>query len=142
MLDGGAGNDKLLGGSGHDTLIGAEGNDHLGGGAGRDLLFGGDNTDNLFGGGGDDILIGGRTIYDQDLHSLFLIHQKWKSSAGYNTRVNDLLTGNGVPQLSAAQVSDVFFDRPYGDADLEFFFFNLGDLLIGKTSTEKGIKVS
>jgi Ca2+-binding RTX toxin-like protein len=141
VLDGGAGNDKLLGGEGPDTLIGGEGNDHLAGG-GRDLLFGGDNTDYLGGGAGDDLLVGGRTIYDQDLHSLFLIHQKWKSGATYNTRVSDLLSGNGVPQLSAVQVADAFYDELYGDADLELFFYSLGDLLTGKASAEKSIKVS
>lgn len=128
--------------SGHDALIGAEGNDRLTGGGGRDLLLGGDNTDRMAGGAGDDLLIGGRTIYDMDLHLLFLIHQKWKSGLTYSARVNDLLSGNGVPQLSAAQVVDAFYDELYGDADLEFFFFSLGDLLTGRAAAEKSVKVS
>ena len=142
VLDGGAGNDKLLGGAGPDTLIGGEGNDHLAGGGGRDLLFGGDNTDYLGGGAGDDLLVGGRTIYDQDLHSLFLIHLKWKSGATYSARVSDLQTGNGVPQLSDAQITDAFYDELYGDGDLELFYYSLGDLITGKASAEKSIKVS
>jgi Ca2+-binding RTX toxin-like protein len=141
ILDGGAGNDDILGGGGADILIGAEGNDHLVGGSGRDILIGGDNTDVMAGGLHDDILIGGRTVYDQDLHSLFQILAKWKSAVSYSTRVSDLLNGNGTPQLSAAQIADAFFDTLVGDADNELFFFSLGDTVTGKKNTEVSVKV-
>src|SRR5262249_23024345 len=41
QLDGGAGNDLLVGSSGDDLLMGGDGNDTLQGGAGRDELHGG-----------------------------------------------------------------------------------------------------
>jgi Ca2+-binding RTX toxin-like protein len=67
-LDGGAGNDQLIGSSfmdllrgqdGNDTLTGGDGNDFLQGGAGDDQLLSGDGTDGLSGGSGDDTLFGG-----------------------------------------------------------------------------------
>lgn len=67
-LDGGAGNDQLIGSSfmdllrgqaGNDTLDGGDGNDFLQGGAGDDQLLGGNGTDGMSGGSGADTLFGG-----------------------------------------------------------------------------------
>lgn len=67
-IDGGLGDDILIGsdadatlrgGDGIDTLIGGDGNDTLEGGAGNDILIGGAGDDVLFGGAGDDTLYGG-----------------------------------------------------------------------------------
>jgi len=52
-------NDTLNGGDGDDILIGLGGNDTLNGGNGNDILAGGAGNDTLIGNGGDDILIGG-----------------------------------------------------------------------------------
>src|SRR3954464_5338198 len=65
MVDGGAGNDTLLGGAGTQVLHGGEGDDVLAGGAGDDQMFGdagndrmvwnpGDGTDLMEGGDGTD----------------------------------------------------------------------------------------
>jgi Ca2+-binding RTX toxin-like protein len=68
MIDGGAGNDKLLAGSGpgeiygragDDTLLGGPEDDLLDGGEGSDVLVGGPGNDTLLGGPGDDRLTGG-----------------------------------------------------------------------------------
>jgi Ca2+-binding RTX toxin-like protein len=67
-IDGGPGNDTLVGssggdtmfgGAGDDTLYGNGGNDALRGHTGNDVLFGGPGNDSLWGGDGDDILHGG-----------------------------------------------------------------------------------
>ena len=67
-LDGGAGNDQLIGSSfmdllrgqdGNDTLNGGGGNDFLQGGAGDDQLLGDEDSDGLSGGSGNDTLFGG-----------------------------------------------------------------------------------
>jgi len=67
-LDGGAGNDRLIGGavadvpgflSGFDTLLGGAGDDTIFGGASADFINGGAGNDLLLGGAGDDVLIGG-----------------------------------------------------------------------------------
>ena len=61
-VDGGAGNDLLIGGGGRSVLLGGEGNDILWGGPGDDVLLGGAGNDDLFGGGGNDALVGGGGI--------------------------------------------------------------------------------
>ena len=58
-LDGGNGNDAILGLAGNDTLNGGNGNDVLDGGGGNDGLTGGNGNDLLFGSFGMDTLIGG-----------------------------------------------------------------------------------
>jgi Ca2+-binding RTX toxin-like protein len=56
-LVGGSGADHLLGGAGDDTLLGKGGIDQLFGGDGNDTLTGGDANDQAFGEGGNDRLI-------------------------------------------------------------------------------------
>lgn len=58
-LNGGAGNDTLLGNQFGDVLNGDAGNDSLNGGFGDDTLGGGDGNDTLIGHVGDDSLVGG-----------------------------------------------------------------------------------
>ncbi|MCG5242222.1 beta strand repeat-containing protein [Azospirillum doebereinerae] len=55
-INGGAGDDSLIGSAFNDTLRGDAGDDTLAGGDGNDTLVGGGGTDALFGGGGDDRL--------------------------------------------------------------------------------------
>jgi Ca2+-binding RTX toxin-like protein len=59
VLDGGAGNDALFGNGGDDELHGGTGDDHLSGGAGKDILLGDAGNDVLDGGAGSDIMVGG-----------------------------------------------------------------------------------
>ena len=67
-IDGGAGDDRLIGfggddvifgGDGNDTIVGRGGNDELDGGAGNDRLIGSIESDFISGGEGDDIISGG-----------------------------------------------------------------------------------
>ena len=64
-----AGNDRIFasgtshnvdveGGDGNDFIIGGQGDDRLSGGNGNDLIFGGKGNDRLFGGAGSDFLLG------------------------------------------------------------------------------------
>ena len=55
---------SLDGGNGNDILVGGPGNDTISGGAGDDLLIGGDGIDSLDGGPGDDTLIQGENNTD------------------------------------------------------------------------------
>jgi Ca2+-binding RTX toxin-like protein len=69
MLDGGAGNDRLVGGEGASVLTGGDGNDVLHGGEhGPSTLDGGAGDDTLSGGEGGAMLTGG------DGNDLFVIH--------------------------------------------------------------------
>lgn len=60
LLSGQAGNDKINGGIGNDKISGQGGNDILKGEKGNDMLFGGDGYDQLYGDTGDDILDGSK----------------------------------------------------------------------------------
>lgn len=55
-IDGGEGNDVILGQGGNDSLTGGMGNDSVVGGVGADFLSGGDGNDTLLGGFGADTL--------------------------------------------------------------------------------------
>lgn len=57
-IQGGDGNDRLLGTPRRDTLLGGRGDDVLAGSAGNDILGGQGGRDYLNGAGGDDLLIG------------------------------------------------------------------------------------
>lgn len=56
---GGTNNDVLRGNAGEDVFYGGTGEDVLAGGVGDDVLYGGDDLDRLFGNDGEDILFGG-----------------------------------------------------------------------------------
>ena len=60
-MEGGDGNDILLGGLGGDTLVGGAGTDRLKGGDGNDQLEGGTGADSINGENGNDTLLGGDT---------------------------------------------------------------------------------
>lgn len=65
-IDGGAGNDKMVGSNSNDTLRGGLGDDNLDGGAGNDTLNGGAGIDVVKGGANDDtiIVVGTEAQYD------------------------------------------------------------------------------
>jgi len=62
QLNGGAGDDMLVGGNYAQTINGGDGNDQLYGGGGDDVLNGGAGEDLLVGGPGNDIINGGDTL--------------------------------------------------------------------------------
>lgn len=62
LLIGGDGADVLRGGAGNDTLLSNRGNDILLAGDGNDFMNGGADTDFLDGGDGRDIAINGETV--------------------------------------------------------------------------------
>jgi hypothetical protein len=90
------------------NLIVGNGGDVLTGGSGRrNLLIAGAAASMLFGSDDEDILIGGTTAYDSEpgMASLIAIMNYWAGSADdYDTRVNNLTTGVGVPLLDATTV--------------------------------------
>lgn len=58
VVEGGAGNDTIIGGNESDTLLGGAGRDVIHGGRGADLIVGGAGNDKLHGDDGDDSLAG------------------------------------------------------------------------------------
>ncbi len=112
------------GGAGNDVLVGSGGN-VLRGGVGRDLLIAGATASQLFGGGGDDILIGGTTLNDADPDALNRIMAEWTSTADYLTRVNNLRHGLlGADSVSGNGQQDTL----NGEGDSDLFFADFADL--------------
>ncbi len=120
IIDGGAGDDELMGGNDNDTLIGDSGNDQLTGGdgadrlegdAGLDRLFGGDGADALHPGTGRDVAVGGN---DNDVYTWapgngdLLISDYSDLDAGNPTHVDRLVISSGL-------VNGVSSQPVYGD---------------------------
>ncbi|HKB01350.1 MAG TPA: hypothetical protein VKD90_03980, partial [Gemmataceae bacterium] len=92
-LDGGDGNDRLMGAKGNDVLRGGAGDDQLNGAQGRDIVIGGAGADRILGGPGDDLMVAGTTTYDSTDASLFAIAQIWGGGGSIADRVDDIRTG-------------------------------------------------
>ncbi|MCL6417524.1 hypothetical protein MIB92_17825 [Aestuariirhabdus sp. Z084] len=103
-LDGGDGEDTLLGMGGKDTLIGGAGDDKLDGGKGDDVIYGGEGKDIIWGREGSDTLWGGA------------------GEDTYIVNVGELFDteGSAPPDFDADRINDsgknsVYIDRGYGD---------------------------
>jgi Ca2+-binding RTX toxin-like protein len=131
ILDGGAGNDVLVGGGGSSILLGGTGNDVLVGGAARDILIGGAGMDQLHGGGGDDIVIGGSTTHDGNQADLLKILAEWNAADSFNNRVAAIRAGTGgVPKLDATTVmDDGVRDDLWGDVGHTWFWTKPPDVV-------------
>lgn len=138
VLNGGAGNDMIIGGSGNNVLVGGTGDDKLFGSSGRDILIGGDGKDQLQGRANDDLLISGFTTFDDDQASLVQILNEWSSNDTYAVRVAKLRNGtDGLPILNATTVTDDgASDKLFGGSSLDWFFVGNNDKVVGKLSAE------
>lgn len=134
-VDGGGGDDLLLGNAaaneikgngGNDVLAGMAGSDKLHGGAGLNIVIGGADTDLVRGGSGQDVLIGGGITYEADVTGLSAIRKEWIQPIPFAVRVDHLLGSaggsNGSFTLKAADlVDDTAVDSLFGDADQDWF---------------------
>ncbi|MEM8874177.1 MAG: hypothetical protein AAGD32_07940 [Planctomycetota bacterium] len=113
-VDGGLGNDTLIGSDGNDTLRGNEGDDDLLGFGGNDKLRGQDGNDFILGGDGDDSLFGNK---GEDT----LIGEAGDDSLKGGRDDDDLQGNDGDDTLIGGGGNDIvdggvgFFDRLYGD---------------------------
>jgi PKD repeat protein len=138
-LDGGAGNDRLIGGSGPNVVRGGEGNDVVRGRDGRDVLIGGAGADTVRGGRGDDLLVGGATAFDADDVALAGVQAEWLSARTYASRLANVwgdatnpeygLRLNGATFLVADGPAptvgdDAARDALYGSNGLDAMFAN------------------
>jgi Ca2+-binding RTX toxin-like protein len=107
VLEGGRGDDTLLGSFGHDTLLGGEGNDLLRGNQGSDVIDGGPGSDtidfnDLFIDRGDQIFNfeafpGGDVI---DIADLLAADTSYAGGAIADyVRIRDLLDGNSALEI-------------------------------------------
>jgi Ca2+-binding RTX toxin-like protein len=134
FLDGGAGNDTLVGGRRHDVLLGGAGNDTLSGAAGNDLLIGGTGTDSLDGGAGADLLIASAVTYDPADPALNAIDAVWRAGGSparkAATLTQSLLTASTVPGDGQA-------DALRGGASTDWIWAGAEDLLGDRTPKER-----
>ncbi len=85
-MDGGAGDDDIEGGSGNDILLGQDGDDSISGGAGRDIIIGGKGNDKINGGTDDDLLVAGYLGLANPSALLQQVQSEWISSRTYEQR--------------------------------------------------------
>lgn len=124
----------LQGGNGNDVLIGGSAKDTLSGGAGRDLLIGGGGTDTLTGDAGDDILIGGLCAYASNSAAIDAIMAEWTSPNAYSVRVNNIQNGGGLNGTNrlynvTVQNDSSAADSLTGGADVDWLFQSTGDTI-------------
>ena len=128
------------GGAGNDVLVGTGGN-ILRGGAGSDLLIAGGTPSFMYGddlftsvGAGEDILIGGGTIHDTDPTRLDEIMGVLTSAAEYESRVAtlrngllgaDAVTGNGGGNILYGMWENDFFFLSVALDDNDLYFYGL-----------------
>lgn len=130
-----AGSVTLNGGDGDDVLVGGSKNDVLNGGIGRDVLIAGTGADTLDGGADDDLLIGGTSTLAGTPAALTAIRNEWTSGNSYATRVANLINGggaNGTTKLNSTTVKNdsSVADRLTGSSELDWFFQSASDLLV------------
>jgi Ca2+-binding RTX toxin-like protein len=127
-LDGGDGNDTiigadsrnlLIGGDGDDVLTGGADHDILRGGAGNDVLNGGAGNDALYGDDGDDMLSGGEgfdTSYGGEGNDTILANDGAIGDLMYGEAGDDILVGgDGVDLMFGGDGNDVLNGGAGGD---------------------------
>ncbi len=123
-LSGGADNDLIQGNGGDDTIDGGAGNDSLAGGDGNDTLLGSDGLDLVYGEAGSDVIFGGAGN-DQ------LWGDMYKSGAPFDGPLdgNDYIDGGAGDDQLVGQGGD---DTLIGGADNDLLFGDAGnDTLLG-----------
>ena len=93
------------------------------------MLIGGLGSDRIVGNADDDILIAGTTVYDGDPTALNAIMQEWTRDAGYEERIEALVSGvtlDGIAyRLDGTTVlDDGDADKLTGSSGFDWFWFN------------------
>jgi Ca2+-binding RTX toxin-like protein len=128
-MDGGNGNDALLGGDKADKLIGGEGNNSLSGAGGNDRLVAGSGIDSINGGDGNDTIIPDSGTDADDL----LIGGPGNDTVDYSTSTNPVHLEPGL-EPKATTVND--FIGP----DIETIIGSaFGDIIIDHTNVPLSI---
>ncbi len=142
---GGRGADKLIGGDGNDLLFGRNGDDTMLGGMGHDLLKGNDGDDCLDGGDGNDAIAGGSgqdTLTGGDGRDAI-----WGQNSNdiiYGNYGNDWLSGgNGDDLIYGGEGDDAIWggngdDTIFGGDGNDWIFGENGDdILIGEDGNDR-----
>jgi parallel beta-helix repeat protein len=130
MLDGGDGDDEIIGAHGNDLIFGGLGNDILTGASGNDFLIGGAGSDRMVGSAGHDILVSGEMASSIDEDSLWAFLADWVDG-----RADD--DGTADDALDETLVTDTAFDMLTGGSGADLFIINDGDKI---TDLKKALK--
>lgn len=118
VIMGDAGNDVIRGRGHADVLVGGDDDDILIGDRGRDVMIGGTGADELHGGLRGDLMIGSGTDFDDDAESLLAILAEWTSRKPIDERIANLTT-NGVGTDEDIVLDDTTVDD---DEETDKFF--------------------
>lgn len=136
LLVGGEGSDRIEGRGGNDTLAGVAGDDHLVGGAGDDRVYGGDGADRidgneghdfLHGGGGSDRIDGGVGSDSHYVDADDNVNVGQVPGVSQDAEVDMVVAVDGSPRPEGMGPNDVF--RTYDPAEVEAFFAENGDAI-------------
>jgi Ca2+-binding RTX toxin-like protein len=142
VLDGGSDDDILRGGAGDDSVLGGADNDLLFGDAGNDIVDGQDGDDTLYGGTGNDRLIGGDgddAIYGEGDDDRIF------GGAGadlvYGSAGDDIVSGgfNLDTPTDYNSFEDGAVDRLTGGNGADIFIGNDGDVITDLEYRDQGV---
>ncbi|MBY0589471.1 hypothetical protein K2X85_20030 [bacterium] len=158
FINGGGGNDRLEGGVGNDILLGGDGGegaaDSIAGGDGRDILVGdggpsilnnrASGVDTLEGGSGQDIIVSG-LVFPTELNPInfALVRAEWTSNRSLGERMANL-SGQGNPSSAngdnflrpganlfddrLATDTTELVDQVYGGPDEDWMFLTIAEV--------------
>ncbi len=114
-LNGGDGNDTLIGGSAADNLNGGNGNDHLTGNGGADVLLAGDGIDRLIESGNNNFTLGSGSLVGNvtDLISAF---ETAELTGGVGANLIVVTTFGGPVTLIGGDGNDTLEGTPFDDS--------------------------
>jgi Ca2+-binding RTX toxin-like protein len=110
-LNGGDGNDKVLGLAGNDVVVGGNGSDHLYGNSGDDTVSGGNDNDDARGGKNNDVVSGGQgddTVYGNTGHDVLAGDEGNDSIIG-GMGGDTLADGDGSDKADGGTGNDVIY---------------------------------
>ncbi len=148
-VEGGQGNDTLIGNAsanrldgkgGKDLVMGGAGDDWLSGGAGNDIVIGGTGGDRLEGDADDDLMIGGSTTFDANVPVLSSMRDLWGNPGmSYQQRIDELRTvGVGGYRLDTSHVlPDGANDWLSGGTGQDWFWVDALDFLLDQEAREQ-----
>jgi len=143
-VDGGNGDDLLIGSKGNDVLLGGNGDDIIVGMAGNDWIFGQNGDDVLAGFEGNDIVVGGHGNDEIGGHegNDLLFGSEGNDNLNGGQGKDSLFGGSGDDNLSGNDGADSLFgesgdDNLRGNAGADKLFGGSGDdVLYGGTGTD------
>jgi hypothetical protein len=139
-IEGGDGNDTLIGGAGRNTLVGGAGDDYIQGGAGNDRIQGGAGRDVVYGLGGNDTITGGA---DRD----YVDGGEGNDTISGGTGNDQVMGGRGNDTLNGGAGDDVVAagegtDRVNGGTGRDTLFTQTDDVRYGSKAQRAGDTVT